>query len=153
MPSAPPVVSGVATSLATESVESGVVEPSASVGESVWELNERRPICRLLHIPLPYTAIFSAIIYRPIDEFFFLKIETYLGFPHDSNYRATKRKVCLEGAFTHRATFFYHYPPVLFFVPTSPNNLEYLLVVSKNLAHPLHPVHDEGKGGGWRWWV
>ena len=26
--------------------------------------------------------------------------------------------------------------------------LEYLLAVSKNLAHPLHPVYDDGKGGG-----
>ena len=34
VPSAPLVVSGAATSLATESVESGVVEPSASVAES-----------------------------------------------------------------------------------------------------------------------
>ena len=34
MPWAPPVVSGAATSLATESLESGVVEPSASVAES-----------------------------------------------------------------------------------------------------------------------
>ena len=24
--------------------------------------------------------------------------------------------------------------------------------MSKNLAHPLHPVHDDGKGGGWKWW-
>jgi hypothetical protein len=38
------------------------------------------------------------------------------------------------------------------FAATSPNNLEYLLAVSKNLAHPLHPVHDDGKGGGWKWW-
>ena len=22
----------------------------------------------------------------------------------------------------------------------------------KNLAHPLHPVYDDGKGGGWKWW-
>ena len=34
VPSAPLVVSGAATSLATESVEPGVVEPSASVAES-----------------------------------------------------------------------------------------------------------------------
>ena len=51
-----------------------------------------------------------------------------------------------------RASFFDHYPPVLIFAPTSPNNLEYLLDVSKNLAHPLHPIHDDGKGGGWKWW-
>ena len=31
--------------------------------------------------------------------------------------------------------------------------LEYLLAVSKNLAHPLHPVYDDGKGGGIQWWV
>ena len=36
--------------------------------------------------------------------------------------------------------------------PPSPNNLENLLAVSKNLAHPLHPVYDDGKGGGWKWW-
>ena len=32
--------------------------------------------------------------YRPRDERFFL-LERYFGFPHDSNYRATKRKLCL----------------------------------------------------------
>ena len=32
------------------------------------------------------------------------------------------------------------------------NNLEYFLAVSKNLAHPLHPVYDDGKDGGWKWW-
>ena len=31
--------------------------------------------------------------------------------------------------------------------------MEYLLAVSKNLAHPLHPVYDDGKGGGVQWWV
>ena len=36
--------------------------------------------------------------------------------------------------------------------PPSPNNVEHLLSVSKNLAHPLHPVYDNGKGGGWKWW-
>ena len=51
-----------------------------------------------------------------------------------------------------RASFFDHSPPVPVFAPTSPNNLEYLLIVSKNLAHPLHPVYDDGKGGGWKWW-
>ena len=38
------------------------------------------------------------------------------------------------------------------FCPPSPNNLEYVVAVSKNLAHPLHPVYDDGKGGGWKWW-
>ena len=38
------------------------------------------------------------------------------------------------------------------FAPTSPNNLVYLLAVSKNPAHSLHPVYDDGKGGGWKWW-
>ena len=38
------------------------------------------------------------------------------------------------------------------FALTSPNNLEYLLAVSKNLAHPLHPVYDDGNGGGGKWW-
>ena len=42
--------------------------------------------------------------------------------------------------------------PCLFFAPTSPNNLEYLLAVSINLAHPLHPVYDDGKGDDWKWW-
>ena len=51
-----------------------------------------------------------------------------------------------------RASLFDHSPPVPVFAPTSPNNLEYLLAVSKNLAHPLHPVSDDGKGGGWKWW-
>ena len=40
----------------------------------------------------------------------------------------------------------------LFLPPPSPNNLEYLLAVSKNLARPLHPVYDNGKGAGWKWW-
>ena len=60
------------------------------------------------------------------------------------------------GALARRAhaghLFFYHSPPVPVFAPTSPNNLDYLLAVSKNLAHPLHPVYDNGKGGGWKWW-
>ena len=59
-------------------------------------------------------------------------------------------------AFARRArwaSFFDHPPLVPVFAPTSPNNLEYLLAVSKNLAHPLHPVvYDDGKGGGWKWW-
>ena len=48
-----------------------------------------------------------------------------------------------------RASFFYHSPLVPVFAPTSPNNLEYLLAVSNNLAHP---VYDDGMGGGWKWW-
>ena len=62
----------------------------------------------------------------------------------------------LGGALACRARaghlFFYHSPPVLVFAITSPNNLEYHLALSKNLAHPLHPVYDDGKGGGWKWW-
>ena len=23
--------------------------------------------------------------------------------------------------------------------------------MSKNLAHPLHPIYNDGKGGGWKW--
>ena len=62
--------------------------------------------------------------------------------------------VCAPGAHRKRGghLFFDHSPPVPVFAPTSPNNLEYLLTVSKNLAHPLHPVYDDGKGGGWKWW-
>ena len=30
--------------------------------------------------------------------------------------------------------------------------LDYLLAVSKNLAHPLHPVYDDGNNGGVQWW-
>ena len=48
--------------------------------------------------------------------------------------------------------FFYHSPLVPVFAPPSSNNLEYLLAVSKNLAHPLHLVDDDGKGGDWKWW-
>ena len=48
--------------------------------------------------------------------------------------------------------FFLLFPTHARFCPPSPNNLEYLLAVSKNLAHPLHPVYDDGKGGGWKWW-
>ena len=49
----------------------------------------------------------------------------------------------------HWASFCDHSPPV--FAPTSANNLEYFLAMSKKLAHPLHPVYDDGKGGGWKW--
>ena len=55
-----------------------------------------------------------------------------------------------------QASLFDHSPPMPVFAPPppppSPNNLEYLLAVSKTLAHPLHPVYDDGKGGGWKWW-
>ena len=61
------------------------------------------------------------------------------------------RSVSAPGA--RRASFFDLSPLVPVFAPTSPNNLEYLLTVSKNLAHPSHPVHDDGKGGGWKWWL
>ena len=60
--------------------------------------------------------------------------------------------VLAHGARAGLVFFFYHSLPVPVFAPTSPNNLEYLLAVSKNLAHPLHPVYDDGKGGGWKWW-
>ena len=49
--------------------------------------------------------------------------------------------------------FFLPFPTRACFCPPSPNNLEYLLAVSKNLARPLYPVYDHGKGGGWKWWV
>ena len=51
----------------------------------------------------------------------------------------------MGGVLTRQASFFDHSPPVPVFAPTSPNNLGYLLAVSKNLAHPLHPVYDDGK--------
>ena len=53
-----------------------------------------------------------------------------------------------------RASFFLPFPTRACFCPPapSPNNLECLLAVSKNLAHLLHPVDDDGKGGGWKWW-
>ena len=42
--------------------------------------------------------------------------------------------------------------PGTFLPPPHQKKVEYLLAVSKNLAHPLHPVYDDGKGGGWKWW-
>ena len=48
-----------------------------------------------------------------------------------------------------RASFFDPSPPVHVFAPP---HVEYLLAVSKNMAHPLHQVYDDGKGGGWKWW-
>ena len=30
--------------------------------------------------------------------------------------------------------------------------MEYLLAVSKNSAHPLHPVYNDGNNGGVQWW-
>ena len=58
------------------------------------------------------------------------------------------------GALVRRACAGHLSPLVPGFAPTSPNNLEYFLAVavSKNLAHPLHPVNDDGKGGGCQWW-
>ena len=50
-----------------------------------------------------------------------------------------------------QAPFFLPFPTRACVCPPSPNNLEYLLAVSKNLAHPLHPVYDDGKGGGWKY--
>ena len=53
---------------------------------------------------------------------------------------------------TRWASFFDHSSPVPVCAPPSPKNLEYFLAVSKNLAHLLHPVFHDGKGGGWKWW-
>ena len=69
----------------------------------------------------------------------------------DSTPQASSTVSCWGGALARRASVFDHSPPVPV-APTSPNNLEYLRGVSKNLAHPLHPVYDDGKGGGWKWW-
>ena len=70
--------------------------------------------------------------------------------------------LCISGLFRNLVSwralgmrwvsFFDHTPPVPVFAPTPENNLEYLLALYKNLAHPLHPVYDNGKGGGWKWW-
>ena len=53
-----------------------------------------------------------------------------------------------------RASFFLPSRTRACFCPPSPNNLECLRAVSKteNLARPLQPVYDDGKGGGWKWW-
>ena len=58
---------------------------------------------------------------------------------------------------TRRASFVLPFPSGACFCPPSPNNLlrrtsSPCLPVGKNLAHPLHPVYDDGKGGGWKWW-
>ena len=74
--------------------------------------------------------------------------------------RGYKKQIVKGGAFARRARighapgifFFNHSRLVPVFAPTSPNNLEYLLAVSKNLAHPLHPVYDDGKDDDWKWW-
>ena len=55
------------------------------------------------------------------------------------------RAGCAPGIF-----FFYHSRAC--FCPPSPNHLQYLLAVSKNLARLWHPVYDDGKGGGRKWW-
>ena len=31
-------------------------------------------------------------------------------------------------------------------------DVRYLLAVSKNLAHPLQPIYDDGNGGSGKWW-
>ena len=64
----------------------------------------------------------------------------------------------LDGAMDHRpeegcvrmGIFFLPLSTRACFCPNSPNNLEYVLAVSKNLAHPLHPVYDDGKGCLWK---
>ena len=65
-----------------------------------------------------------------------------------------KGTCCADGAVVARAghLFLTILHPCLFLPPPSPNNLDYLLAVSKNLAHPWHPVYDDDKGGGWKWW-
>ena len=56
------------------------------------------------------------------------------------------------GSVSALGIFFLPFPTRACFCPVSPNNLEYLLAVPKNPAHPLHPVYDDGKGGVWKWW-
>ena len=55
----------------------------------------------------------------------------------------------LRGSISAPGIFFLPFPTRAWFCPPSPNNLEYLLAVPKNLVHPLHAVYDDGKGGGW----
>ena len=52
-----------------------------------------------------------------------------------------------------RASFFYH--PVPVFAPPPPLTKQSGVPspMSKNLAHLLHPVYDDGKGGGWKYRV
>ena len=42
--------------------------------------------------------------------------------------------------------FFFTIPHPCLLLPPSPNNLENLLAVSRNVAHPLPPVYDEQRG-------
>ena len=49
--------------------------------------------------------------------------------------------------------FFDNSPPVpVFALPPQSNNLEYPHAMSKIVAHLLHLVYDDDKGGGWKWW-
>ena len=68
-----------------------------------------------------------------------------------TQYHTMRTAYFYGGALVRRASV-YHSPLVPVFAHTLPNNLGYLLAVSKNLAHPLHPAYDDGKGGGWKWW-
>ena len=63
--------------------------------------------------------------------------------------RSAQKKMCRARA---GHLYFLPFPTRPCFCPPSPNNLECLLALSKNLAHPLHPVYDDSKGGGWKWW-
>ena len=56
------------------------------------------------------------------------------------------------GVLARWASFFLPFPTPACFCPPSPNNLDNPVAVSKNLARPLHPLYDDGKGGGWKWW-
>ena len=68
------------------------------------------------------------------------------------------RRACAGHLFFFSSSLFLTIPhPCLFLPPLTkqsgePSHRENLLTASKNLAHPLHPVYDDGKGGGWKWW-
>ena len=69
---------------------------------------------------------------------------------------AMHTRTCMcEGGSISAVHLFLTIPHACLFLPPpppSPKNLEYLLAMSKNLARLLHPVYNDGKDGGWKWW-
>ena len=66
---------------------------------SYRKLNHRHPRCEPGHMQMDHrmtlTYYCSGTMSRPRDEIFFSKIQRRFVIQHDSNYTATKRKVCL----------------------------------------------------------